>query len=293
MNRRNFIRVCGLSLLLAGCGNSSNSDTVVSASPTVPGGPLGISSSPTVGREGQDVVFAFDAQGNAYEIQPRTARVTRLSPSGQVVWETGTKGLAANQLDTPIALSADTQGRLWVLDRALGKLVLLDVASGAVAGEVAQRQLGVPQDVVVGPSQVYVSDVLNHRVAVFSLNGQPLANLNRAPLEYPRGLALDSDGRVHVVDAARHEVIVFSPDGTEVATYGGSGAGQGRFRHSRGLAIRAVDGLIAVVDSVEADIKLFSASLQPLGIVAPDVQPLDVQFGPDGQLYVSGTRRNA
>ena len=32
---------------------------------------------------------------------------------------------------------------------------------------------------------------------------------------------------------------------------------------------------------------------QPLGIVAPDVQPLDVQFGPDGQLYVSGTRRNA
>jgi DNA-binding beta-propeller fold protein YncE len=282
MERRDFLRYTAVTVggLALGCGSSSDNGAVAfggnAPNPTAP-------LQPTLGRTLIGGRFAFDEQGNRYEIDPSAATISRFSPSGTRVWQVGTKGIGERDLDTPVALAVDPTGVIWVLDRGLARLQLLD-ANGGFLRNVAVR--GLLQDVVIGGSRVFVSDAHGRQIAVFDLEGNPLGRFGTT-LNYPRGLALDGAGRLHIADTGNGEIDIYTPQGAPVGSYGSSGI----FRHPLGLAIRRQDGLIAVVDAVERNIELFSSNLQPLGTLEVPLQPLDLIFGPDGQLYVGGLAR--
>jgi len=185
-----------------------------------------------------------------------------------------------------VALTVDPQNRIWLLDRALSKLLLLDDIGQPLQVLAPPPAMLRPQDVVAGPSQIFVSDGYRHRILIFSLTGQFLTAFGQDDLlNYPRGMAIDSHQRLHLVDTGNNRVVIFSLDGRFITSYG-----QGLFLHARGLDISR-DGLIAVGDSVGQAIHLFSPQLAPLGSLTPSwqgqtVTPLDLQFAPTGTLQI-------
>ncbi len=276
MKRRQFLQILGVTAFLAGCGGNETAApvAVVPAAPNDPG-------LPQVGRFDLTGSFRFDAQGNLFETNPLTGLVRKLTPDGQEIWAFRDRKVLVN----PVASAVDGQGRVWVLDRGQARLQLLD-ATGTALGLVGDGLMGFPQDVVIG-DRVYVSDGLNSRVAIFDLGGTLQSELRSAQLGFARGMALDGQGRLHVTSSDFGHILVFNPDGSQAGLYG-----QGAFQHARGLAIRSSDGLIAVVDSVGQDLELFTSDLAPFATLRPDpYQPRDVEFGPDGTLYLTGESR--
>lgn len=272
MQRRDFLRYTSMSVigLTLGCGSSEGG----------PGNsnPASNPGQPILAATTFEGTFRFDARGNRYDINSLTVVIGKFSSSGRQLWLVDRKGLGEQNLDTPISLAVDSAGRVWVLDRGLGRLQVLD-SNGKflrnVGGDFAS-----PQDIVIGDRRVYVSDAIRKQVFVFDLNGNLLTRFGSGLL-FPRGLGLDPGGRLHLADG--DSVRIFTPEGMEVSRYGA-----GRFLHALGVAIRSQDGLIVVADAGARQLELFGPDLQSLGQLRLALQPLDVEFGPDGRLYVGG-----
>lgn len=154
----------------------------------------------------------------------------------------------------PLGLSFDSLSRLLVTDHREGKhrvLVFrpneyLDLAFGE-EGQAA-GQFSFPYTTVVdSKGQIYVSDSNNARIEVFSAEGQPLSVLNstdpKGGLGLPRGMALDSLERLHVVDGATHSVMVYEAASPPkfLFTFGTLGTSAGEFRYPSGIAIDKFD----------------------------------------------------
>ena len=268
---------------MLGCGSATDSFGAGNANPNSPATPVSL----RVFRSDRDSSFFFDARGNLFQINQRTAEIQKFAPDGQRIWSTLLKGRGANQMDTPVAGAVDAQGRVWLVDRALGRLQLLDVSGQPSGNFNSPSPMLRPQDIVIDSQGVFVSDGYEHRVVVFDLSGQFVTAWTLAGgLNYPRGLAFDPSGRLHVADAGNARILILSPTGQILRQYG-----DGLLLHPRGLSISA-SGLIAVADSLAGLIQIFSPDLTLLASVRPTsddraLTPLDLQFAPSGLLYLT------
>jgi DNA-binding beta-propeller fold protein YncE len=75
---------------------------------------------------------------------------------------------------------------------------------------------------------------------------------------YPRGVAVDSEGNVYVVDNGNNRVQKFSSSGTYLAQWGSSGFGDGEFDYPSGIAIDGNDN-IYIADSYNDRIQKFAS----------------------------------
>lgn len=258
MRRRNFLQVLAASLALAGCGGSD--ETPSSLPPSfVP---------PSLSRIEPGVLFAFDAQGGRYEV--RGGRLTRFDALSASLWSVA--GLLR-----PVAVAVDPTGVVWVLERSPGQLRRFS-SDGTFLDTVGSFR--VPQDVAISADRVYVSEAVGRRVSVLDLTGAFRTSFTDPDLDYPRGLALNSSGELHVVSAGRRKVLIFGPDGGRRATYGS-------FAHPSGLDVRPSDGVIAVGDIGSGRVEYFSGALNAVGSTTR-ANARDVTFQPDGNLAVGG-----
>jgi DNA-binding beta-propeller fold protein YncE len=94
--------------------------------------------------------------------------------------------------------------------------------------------------------QLIVTDACNHRVGVFTLDGQLVrwigspATSGEAPdaFSYPYGLALLGDGTALVSEFGNHRVHrIDYQSGATLSTFGGPGRAKGQFTNPWGLAI--------------------------------------------------------
>ncbi len=260
MKRRHFLHAMGAALTLYGCGGTSDTADASSMTPSP--------ALPTVAGQDSSAVFAFDAEGNRYEA--RGARLTRLDATGSPIW-------SVSGLDRPVAVAVDGQSRVWVLERSQLRIFGSD---GSVHGVVGKFRLA--QDVVIGADRIYVSEAVGRRVSVLDSEGNFLSAIQHDLLDYPRGLALNGSGELHVVSSARGLVLIFGPDGGLRANYGG-----GRLTGPRGVAVRRSDGTIAVSDAGNQRIELFSGALNSLGTIAQN-RSCSLRFQPDGNLLLGG-----
>ncbi|HEY5548490.1 MAG TPA: hypothetical protein VIL17_02710 [Coriobacteriia bacterium] len=89
---------------------------------------------------------------------------------------------------------------------------------------------------------VYVADGNNRRVQVFHPDGTFVRIINTSGT--PRGLAVDSEGRLYVVDTLAHVVDIYAANGAQLATFGESGVGPGQFRFPNDIAIDGAGRLL-------------------------------------------------
>ncbi len=111
---------------------------------------------------------------------------------------------------------------------------------------------------------IYVADVLNHRIQKFSSTGIFLAKwgtqgASDGQLFYPWGIAVDATGDVFVADTGNNRIQKFSSNGTFLAKWGTQGAADGQFQDPMNLAVDA-SGNVYVADSGNDRVQEFSSS---------------------------------
>jgi DNA-binding beta-propeller fold protein YncE len=247
-------------------------------------------------------------------------------------YEAGATMLAADQifgsdrypplgLNAPRAIAAGLDDDLYVADSRNHRILhlgsdgtLLDEwgsFADAASGDAPIGTFNEPWGVAVGPDgSVYVSDTWNHRLQKFSAEGDPLLMWGQygQPMPEvpesssyfwgPRGVAVDSEGRVFVADTGNKRIVAFDSDGNYLTEFGTPGLDPGQFDEPVGVAV-ADDGTVYVTDTWNQRIQSFMPDesgtvylpLQQWEVNAWFGQSLDnkpfIAVGPDKHVYIT------
>ena len=129
-------------------------------------------------------------------------------------------------------------------------------------------------------------------------------SLGTAPGQFtdPRGLAVDSEGRVYVADSNNHRIQVFDSNGQFITQWGSQGVGPGQFKEPWGVAVDQ-DGNVYVTDTWNHRLQKFDSEGRFLlqwgtfgntqgAIIGQEkvlYGPRDIAIDAAGDLYVTDT----
>jgi len=201
-----------------------------------------------------------DRDGNILVLEPHYQRVNIFSPMGKLVAQWGSRGTNAGSLMLPRAVAVNSRGEVYVseysiLDRVQRfaprgeKLLTAFGQSGTCPGEF-NRPEGLCVD---AQDRVYVADSCNHRIQIFSRDGQLLRTYGRAgkgkgELSYPYDICVDAAGRQYVCEFGNSRIQVFDANDQPLEIIGGPGAAPGQFSNPWGVALDSA-GNLYVADS--------------------------------------------
>lgn len=220
-------------------------------------------------------------------------------------------------LNTPRNLEIAPDGSLYLLDtgnyrifhlspegtvlETWGAYGSLESAAGAEPGTFNE-----PWGIAVSPEgNVFVADTWNHRIQVFSPEGEFLTSWGHfgqreTPDAFwgPRDVAVDENGHVYVADTGNKRIVVFDTEGVFITEFGEVGYADGQFDEPSGLALDG-DGNLYVADTWNQRVQVFSPDFNGLAqnfLTKWDVegwygQSLDnkpyLTIGQDGLVYAS------
>lgn len=214
-------------------------------------------------------IFVFSAEDGSF--------VKEFVPKGAIATEWG-----------PMALAFDAEGNVWVADVGLSqehRVVAFDMEGNEVArwGTTVQTTkmtespggFYYPNGIAFSDEgEVFVSDMSNHRVQVFTPQGEFLRLIPTSGS--PLGLVVDREQRLCVVDPFAHAVDIYSLEGERLTGFGGPGMALGRFRFPSDIALDET-GRMFVSDRENDQIQVWG---WPTGIVPPIVLPEEpVEWG--------------
>ena len=134
---------------------------------------------------------------------------------------------------------------------------------GSAAGELSN-----PWGVAVNErNEIAVTETGNHRVQVFSSNGNYLRSFGtkgdkQGEFDWPAGIAFDNNTEnVIIVDSGNHRVQLFSGQGEYLSQFGGEGDHDHQLKFPHGLSLHS-DGSVIVADTGNKQIKIFSLTGQ-------------------------------
>jgi YYY domain-containing protein len=116
---------------------------------------------------------------------------------------------------------------------------------------------------------------------------QPSGDGPWSNLREPRGVALDSRGRVWVADFGNSRLRVFDRDGGYLGGWGGRGSGEFGFRELCGVAIRGDD--LYVADTWNGRVRAYTVAGLLRASVGELYGPRGIAVAPNGRVWVSDT----
>ena len=177
-------------------------------------------------------------------------------------------GRGEGQWMLPIAMSVDSQQRVYVTDEHLHRVTVFDLDGSLVAqwGEKGSNagQLNAPAGIAIsGEDSVYVVEQGNNRVQRFTTGGESMGVWGEAGSEpgqfnMPWGIGISKSGDVYVADWRNDRVQRFTSDGQFVMSYGSSGSGDGELSRPSGVCVDS-DGYVYVADWGNERVQLFDA----------------------------------
>ncbi len=161
----------------------------------------------------------------------------------------GIAGSGEGQLNSPLGITVDAHGDLWVVDYENDRVEEFSEA-GAYMTKFASKgsgngQLDEPVGITVCEGEIYVVDGGNDRIEEFSAGGAYLNQFggkgsNAGQFGEPMGIAVNPNtADIYVSDESNNRVEEFSPAGKFLVEFGIWGTGQGQFQGPTGLAVNA------------------------------------------------------
>lgn len=166
-------------------------------------------------------------------------------------------------LKMPINVVVGADGMKYVADTGWNQLRMYS-ADGRFRGAFAPELLGRPCGLALSGDRLYVGDLSNRCVRVFSLASQELLLTlpqegapEIAQVRGPTNLAVDDEGRIYVSDTTDFAIKVFDAAGNHLRTIGELGLRPGAFALPKGIAVDRA-GRIYVVDAATGVVQLFN-----------------------------------
>ena len=215
---------------------------------------------------------AYDAQGRLLVTDSALGALFRFDRPARKADVLGTTGAVA--LRTPLGLDVAHDGRIYVADVGIRKVVAFD-PDGKVRGVYGREgELENPTDAAVSPDgrSLYVADSRAHRVVVFDVaSARKTRTIGRrgqgeGEFNFPSAVAFDSSGNLLVVDQINARVQVLTEAGGFLAQLGGLGVGYANFVRPKDVAVDE-EGFVYVTDAAFGNVQIFDADLQLLTFV--------------------------
>jgi tripartite motif-containing protein 71 len=149
---------------------------------------------------------------------------------------------------------------------------------------------------------VFISDRLNHRVLVVTLDGKWIRDIGvygqeSGRLSQPSGLALTPRNEIIVADSGNNRIQIFNKDGVSVRMWGSYGTGAGEFNNPEGVSYFA--GKVYVADTENHRIQVFTETgkyIREFGgfgkVSGKFNAPLDLALDDQGNIYVADSHNN-
>lgn len=217
-----------------------------------------------------------DRDGNLIVIEPHYARVNHFSPEGRLVRQWGAAGVGRGQFTLPRAVAVNSAGQLFVSEYSRTDRVQQFSPDGQTCLRVIGRpgtgpgEFNRPEGLGIdAQDRLYVADSCNHRIQVFSPDGQFLRAYGRAgsgpgELSYPYDVQVDAAGRQYVCEFGNSRIQVFDADGRSLEIIGGPGAAPGRFNNPWAIALDS-RGNLYVADSQNHRVQKLVRRMEPTG----------------------------
>lgn len=172
-----------------------------------------------------------------------------------------------------LGIAVDRQDRIFVVDGLARNVTVLSPSGEAQYVIGGEEVFGKPTHVAVNDTlgRLYVTDVDENKIKVFTLDGQSLFSFGgpgsgEGAFNAPQGLAVDREGKVFVADMLNARIQVFDADGKFLYKFGGRGTGRNQFETPKGVAFDS-EGHLYVIDSRRGSYRIF----QPDGTLLLEV----------------------
>lgn len=168
------------------------------------------------------------------------------------------------RLISPVAVAADQDGRIFVLDSALSKVFILD-PKGKPLGELRgdPQGMGRPAGLAIAEDRIFVSDVMHHRISVYGKKGIFLHSFGKrgtqlGEFNYPTYLWYEAKTQqLWVSDSANFRVQWLNREGTPLGAFGEGGNKPGFLARPRGLT-RDSEGHVYLIDGAFDAFQIFN-----------------------------------
>jgi DNA-binding beta-propeller fold protein YncE len=216
-----------------------------------------------------------DHDGNVIVVEPHYSRLNHFDAAGKLIAQWGENGTNISKLQFPRAAAINSKGDIYVSEYGLVERVQrfshrgTKFIQGFGAPGTAIGQFNRPEGLGIGPDdRLYVADSCNHRVQIFSPEGEFLSAFGRAgsasgELSYPYDVRIDAEGNRFVCEFGNSRVQVFNAEGRTIEMLGGAGAEPGQMNNPWAIALDS-RGNLYIADSANHRVQKFTRR-EPLG----------------------------
>jgi ABC-type Fe3+ transport system permease subunit/DNA-binding beta-propeller fold protein YncE len=217
-----------------------------------------------------------DCDGNVIVVEPHYSRVNHFDAQGKLVAQWGKNGTNVSKLQFPRAVAVNSRGEIYVSEYGLveriqrfghhGTNFIQAFGSPGTAPGQLNRAEGLGID---ANDRVFVADSCNHRIQIFSRDGQFLSVFGRAgsaagELSYPYDVRIDAEGNRFVCEFGNSRVQIFDAQGRTIEILGGAGAEPGQMNNPWAIALDS-RGNLYVADSANHRVQKFTRR-EPLAL---------------------------
>lgn len=189
------------------------------------------------------VGIAIGEGGDIFVVDADVGLVARLDTLGKPKAPIGEGVL---KRPTGVAYDAE-QKRIIVADTDQHEILYFDLDGRLIKrfGGLGDKpgEFNRPTFLAIWRNELYVADTMNARIQVLDLDsGEPIRSIGRrgrnvGNLVRPKGIALDSEGRLYVIESMHDHLLIFDRQGQFLLPIGGTGYASGNFYLPSGVAV--------------------------------------------------------
>lgn len=207
-----------------------------------------------------------DQQGNIYVIDALDCKVRVFDENSNLIKEFGGKGDNIGQFKSVYGLAIFKNEKIYITDPDDHRVQIFNLSGELIevftTGNSNHGEYKSPSSICTNDKYIYILDHSVPKVKVINSSGVPellfgKRGTGKGDFSVPKGIGVDSEGRIYVTETLSHRVQVFNKKGEWIYTFGSKGSDNGQFNGAESVAI-SDDGHIFVLDRGNNRIQVFS-----------------------------------